>query len=406
MERPVATAPESVRFLVKLARGLHMYGTPSHRIEQLLEVATERLGIPSQFFSLPTVILAAFGAPEQGSTSLIRVEPGTVDLEKLVLLDDVMKLVLSGQLDVREAEARVDAIEAKPPQWGVLATIAAFAVSCCCAALFFRGSLQDVICAGAVGTVIAALSYVRYVRPGFQRVFQPTAAFLASFLATLAASRVDHVSASIVTIASLVVLLPGLALTMAMSELAAQSLVSGTVRLVNAAVVLLELSFGVAIGYAAAARLFDPIVGVEPPPLPAWTIGLALLIAPCTYTILFRAMPRDLVPILLAGLIGFAGDRLASAAITPEIGSFFGAFAVAIASNLHARWRDRPVAVTLVPGLLLLVPGSVGFRGALFVLEHDVVSGIEAAFRMLIVAAALVAGLLFANVMVPVRHTL
>jgi uncharacterized membrane protein YjjP (DUF1212 family) len=406
MDRPDAAAPEAVRFLVKLARGLHMYGTPSHRIEQLLEVATERLGIPSQFFSLPTVILASFGAPELRSTSLIRVQPGTVDLERLVLLDDVMKLVVNGELDVHEAEARVDAIEVQPSRWGAGATIAAFAVSCGCAALFFRGTLPDVLGAAAVGTVIAAVANVRRVHPGFRRVFEPTAAFLASFLALFASSRFDHLSSSVVTIASLVVLLPGLSLTMAMSELAAQSLVSGTVRLVNAAVVLLELSFGVALGYAAAARLFVPLIGVEPPPLPLWTVGLALLIAPCTYTILFRAMPRDLFPILVAGSIGFAGDHLASAAISPEIGSFFGAFAVAIASNLHARWRDRPVAVTLVPGLLLLVPGSVGFRGALFVLEHDVVSGIEAAFRMLIVAAAIVAGLLFANVMVPVRHTL
>jgi len=406
MDRPDPAPPDAARFLVKLAHGLHRYGTPSHRIEQLLEVATGRLGIPSQFFSLPTVILASFGAPEHGSTSLIRVEPGTVDLEKLVLLDDVMKDVLDGRLGVREAEARVDAIEAQPARWGAGATIAAFAVSCCCAALFFRGTVPDVVGAGAVGAIIASVSCLRHLRPGFQRVFQPTAAFLASFLATLAASRIDHLSASVVTIASLVVLLPGLALTMAMSELAAQSLVSGTVRLVNAAVVLLELSFGVALGYAAAARLFHPFVGVAPPPLPEWTIGLALLVAPCTYTILFRAMPRDLFPILCAGAIGFAGDRFASAALSPEIGSFFGAFAVAIASNLHARWRDRPVAVTLVPGILLLVPGSVGFRGALFVLEHDVVSGIEAAFRMLIVAAAIVAGLLFANVMVPVRHTL
>jgi len=406
MERPALDAPDAVRFLVKLARGLHLYGTPSHRIEQLLEVATARLGIPSQFFSLPTVILAAFGSPEHGSTSLIRVDPGTVDLEKLVLLDDVMKDVLDGRLGVREAEARVDAIEAQPPRWGAGATVAAFAISCCCAALFFGGTPQDVAGAGAVGAIIAGFSCLRRLRPAVQRIFQPTAAFLAAFLATFAASRVENLSASVVTLASLIVLLPGLALTMAMSELAAQSLVSGTVRLVNAAVVLLELAFGVAIGYAAAARLFAPVIGVAPAPLPDWTIGLALLVAPCTYTVLFRAMPRDLFPILCAGAIGFAGERFGSVAISPEIGAFFGAFAVAIASNLHARWRDRPVAVTLVPGILLLVPGSVGFRGALFVLEHDVVSGIEAAFRMLIVAAAIVAGLLFANVMVPARHTL
>jgi uncharacterized membrane protein YjjB (DUF3815 family) len=60
----------------------------------------------------------------------------------------------------------------------------------------------------------------------------------------------------------------------------------------------------------------------------------------------------------------------------------------------------------MVPGILFLVPGSVGFRSFASLLESDVVSGVETAFRMALVAIALVAGLLVANVVVPPRKAL
>ncbi len=409
---PTAPTTDAARLLVKLARGLHAYGTPAHRIESALEVATERLGLPSQFFSLPTVILAAFGAPEQRSPGLIRVQPGSVDLGELASLDEVLRGIVGGRLGIAEAEARIDAIEARPPRWGALPTIAAFALASACAARFFGGGGREIAVAALLGAGASALGFVQRVRPGFQRIFEAAAAFCVAFAAYGLARRVGGLSDYVVTVASLVVLLPGLSFTMAISELAAQSLVSGTVRLVSAAVVLVELAFGVALGRAASTACFGAVDSAAAPhaalaaALPEWTIALALVLAPCAFTVLFRAALRDLVPILCAGALGFAGDRLGSAAVGPELGAFFGAFAVALGSNVWARVVNRPVAVTLFPGLLLLVPGSVGFRGAMLMLERDVVSGVETAFKMVFVAAAIVAGMLFAHVMVPARRAL
>jgi uncharacterized membrane protein YjjP (DUF1212 family) len=420
-----AASSDAARLLVKLARGLHTYGTPAHRIESALEVATERFGLSSQFFSLPTVILAAFGPPELRSTGLIRVQPGSVDLGKLASLDEVLRGLVAGRLGVAEAEARIDAIEARAPRWGALLTIAAFALASACAARFFGGGVREIAAAALLGAGASALGFLQRVRPGFQRIFEAAAAFCVAFAAYGVARGFGGISDYVVTVASLVVLLPGLSFTMAISELAAQSLVSGTVRLVSAAVVLVELTFGVALGRAAGIACFGAVdaVGAEAAgraadaasltlaatpgaPLPEWTIVLALALAPCAFTVLFRAALRDLVPILVAGAIGFAGDRLGSAAVGPSLGVFFGAFAVALGSNVWARVINRPVAVTLFPGLLLLVPGSVGFRGAMLMLERDVVSGVETAFRMVFVAAAIVAGMLFAHVMVPARRAL
>ena len=88
----------------------------------------------------------------------------------------------------------------------------------------------------------------------------------------------------------------------------------------------------------------------------------------------------------------------------PELGIFAGAVTAGLASNLYARWRDRPSSVTLVPAVLLLVPGSVGFRSLALLLERHVVVGVESAFRMVIMLSALVGGLLIASVLAPARR--
>ena len=45
-------------------------------------------------------------------------------------------------------------------------------------------------------------------------------------------------------------------------------------------------------------------------PLPAWTEGLALVLSPFALAVLFRARPRDLGMILVAGVVTFGVARM------------------------------------------------------------------------------------------------
>jgi uncharacterized membrane protein YjjB (DUF3815 family) len=67
---------------------------------------------------------------------------------------------------------------------------------------------------------------------------------------------------------------------------------------------------------------------------------------------------------------------------------------------------QRPAQVVLVPAVLLLVPGSLGFRGMNAMLARDTVSGVDTMFAMFISATALVGGLLLANAIVSPRRVL
>ncbi|MBL8947073.1 MAG: threonine/serine exporter family protein, partial [Myxococcales bacterium] len=71
------------------------------------------------------------------------------------------------------------------------------------------------------------------------------------------------------------------------------------------------------------------------------------------------------------------------------------------ASNAYAWLRRRPGSTVLVPGILMLVPGSMGYRGLSEMMAREVLPGIATAVEMVLVAVSLVAGLLAANVVSP-----
>jgi uncharacterized membrane protein YjjB (DUF3815 family) len=146
-----------------------------------------------------------------------------------------------------------------------------------------------------------------------------------------------------------------------------------------------------------------PLV-VAPATLPAWSLWIALFTIPVAFRVLLRARPRDTIWIVLASLIGYGGSRAGAALLGAQLGAGVGALAVGVASNLYERVLKRPATVPLVPGVLLLVPGSIGFRSLALLLDQKVVGGVDAAFTTLLTATSLVAGLLLADVVLPARR--
>jgi uncharacterized membrane protein YjjB (DUF3815 family) len=284
-------------------------------------------------------------------------------------------------------------------------SIAVYAITAAAIVVFFGGSARDVAAAGSVGLLIGLLSLAMLRTTAKTQVFELVGAFVASFASGVASALVPGVSSAAVTVAALVVLLPGLSLTTAMFELATRMLIAGTARLMGAVIVLLELVIGVALGERAARELFAPHVEIVHP-LPSWAQWPALLAASVAVTVVVQAERRALPWVVLACAVGYTGAREGAIVLGPEIGVLAGAFALGILCNLYARTFDRPAQVLLVPALLVIVPGSVGFRGMSSLLGHDIVTGVETTFAMFVVAMAIVAGLLVANATLSPRRVL
>ncbi|MDY7229052.1 threonine/serine exporter family protein [Hyalangium sp. s54d21] len=396
----------AVAFTLRLGQALHRYGTPAHRLEEQMRQVSERLGLEARFFSTPTSIFASFGPPEALRTSLIRTEPGAMDLERLTLLDALALEVIQGKLTPEAGAARVEAILAAPTRYGPLITLLCWTVGAAAAARLFGGGPREMGVAALSSLLIGVLEQLTRARPTTARVLEPVAALLASALAVTAASIIGPLSVQVATLSGLIVLLPGLGLTVALNELATRNLISGSSRLIGAAMVFLQLAFGVALGGKLAELLPPALPLPAPEPLPLWTALVALAVAALAVTVLFRARPQDAVWIILLGGLAFGGARFGAQGLGPELGAFVGALLLGMASNALARLRNRPSVVTIVPGMMLLVPGSLGFRSLESLLARDVLAGVGTAFSMVMVAVAIAAGLLIANALVPSRRVL
>ena len=89
------------------------------------------------------------------------------------------------------------------------------------------------------------------------------------------------------------------------------------------------------------------------------------------------------------------------------VGIFLSALVLTAAGNAFARWANRPGALIRVPGILMLVPGSTSLRGLLtLVQQQDVGVGQSALLAVTNVVMALIAGLLFGNLLISSRKNL
>jgi len=401
-----AGSPARLDLLIALGRAMHEAGFPTPELEESLGRVARRLGVQAQFFSTPTSLFFAFGHGAAQSTHLERVEPAGVDLGLVAAIDELIDRLADGSLASDQALAALGEIHHRPtpyPRWlGRLS----WGVSSAATAIFLGGDWHDVAIGGAIGFAIGLAAATLESRPRAARVFEPAAAAFAAFVATSAAVLWPSVSTYIATLAGIIFLIPGYTLTVALAELAQRHLSAGTARFASALVVFLTLTFGTALGSRLAELVFGAPPTVAPGALEPWLEWLALGLAPLALTVLFRA-PLSAVPwIVGTGALGYQAARLGGGLFSPELGMFLGALAIGLASRIFARVTGRPAELPLVPSILLLVPGSIGYRSLASLLQHDVVLGIETAFRMILIAVSLVAGLLLAAAVGPERrHT-
>lgn len=419
MNAPVLTSQATYEaqagFVAELASRLHAYGTTAQRLEGAVEGVAHRLGLDCEVWSNPTGLILSFADPvrgqQNGITRVIRLEPGEQNLGRLAATDAIAEDVLAGKLDPAAGHLALLALDRPPSRRASVLSALSFGLSAAAVAGLLGSGVADVVTSGAIGLVIGVLYVLAANRPRLTEALEAIAALVATLLAAAVATFVEPLSLKTVIVASLIVLMPGLMLTNAVSELSSQQLVSGTARFAGAMMILLKLTFGtVAAMHGVRLLGWTPM---EAAPVPPTLLGeiAALLVAAYAFAVLFRASGRDYPLVMASVLFGYAltrlgGEWLGLASDGFAGGAFLAGMGVAAASNLYGRIANRPGALVRVPGIILLVPGSVGFRSLGFVMERDVFLGLDTAFALVSALIALVAGLLFGNLLVPSRRNI
>jgi uncharacterized membrane protein YjjP (DUF1212 family) len=400
----VADLDERKLLVLRLGEVAHRFGCSSPRVEELMAVVAERIGLQGQFFDQPTSLLAAFGRAPAQTTVLLRFEPGEVDLEKRWQLDATVEQLLDGRIRPRAALRELERIEGAPPRFGPLLSVVSGTLASAATARFFGGGAADLAAAALCGTVVGLIALAAVRSPALGRLQRIASAAVVSLLAVCFSAWIAPLSTYTVTVSGLIWLLPGLTLATAVSELALRHLSAGTARLMSSLLAFLELGFGAALGRVAGDALTEGIPPVPPAMTSTWTLALALCTFPLAFTVLLRARPQDLGWIAASTTLAFVGARWGATALGPELGAFLGALLVGLGSNVYARRFERPSAVPMLPGILMLVPGSLGFQSLSSLIERDVLSGIGTAFTVGLVAVSLVTGLFVAGALFPPRR--
>lgn len=399
-----ATQVEGERLVLELGQALHRYGTPAHRIELILERLSSKLGLQGQFFAVPTAIIASFGQLGEQRGGMVRLDPGGVDLGKLARLDEEIKGLVSAEQTPHQGLEEIHRIAAEQSLYPGWLSLCCFGIASAAAARFFGGGWIEIAVSLVIGLVLGLLAQL--AERGTRRyVLVPVAAAIGAALAYSGQWLVGPYRVDVVTIAGLLYLLPGLTLTIAITELSTRHLVAGTARLTMAILVLLEMAFGVAIG--SRISLLGPSVAAPVvAELPMVTDVVALVAAALSYLVLFRARFKDALWIVAACGIAYYGARFGSQWLGPQLGGWIGALVVGLACNAYARLLDRPPTVPLVPAILLLVPGSIGLRSVTWLLQDETVKAVDAAFEMALVGMALAVGMLVANLVLSPKRDL
>jgi len=407
-----------VAFLVELAARLHKYGAASPRLEMAVSGSAQRIGLHADVWSSPTAIIISFSDLGHGEearlaqvTQVIRLLPGDVNLDKLCRADEIADRVTAGELDLREGFRLLRALELPDTPRQQAGVIISYGLSAAAIdALFLHSSWVDLCVAGLVGLVIGTITILAGTRPRLQVASDAICAMVATLITIVFSAFVAPLAIKSVVLAGLIVLMPGMSLTTAVREISSQHLVAGMARMGGAMATLLKLTFG-----TVAATQICAVLGIEPrdfalPALPGWMDYPALLVGAVAFAMLFRAAWRDWPAVIAAVILGYLATRLGGALPIHLNGATFGVFLggllLSALANVYARYAGRPGAVIREPGILLLVPGSVGFRSVSYLLERNASLGFDSTVLLVTILISLVAGLMFGELLIAPRRSL
>lgn len=398
--RPVEDSESALALLLSAARGAQACGYGAEDTERLVGELAAQLGLSDvQVSSLPTQLQLAIGIPGQQRIVLLRTRPMPVDLDRIVRLDAVAREVMAGGISPREASVRIDAIGRSTPPYRAWLMVPAYCVAAMGATLIFGEDLPELVAAGVAGLGVGVVALLRRRVRELDLTAELLAAALAGFICQTASARIWPLDPRVATLAAVVVLLPGFVLTQAVRELQTRNLLSGLAGLGAAAMTFLALVIGGVLGGRLGVRAWGPARVPEGEDLPAYLLLLGAAALGLAAVVILRAPRRDAPIVVGAAVLSAAVSNAVAGWSGSAFGAFVGALVIGLAAHVVSRLWRRPVWLVTAPGVLVLVPGSVGYRSLLNLMDRDVATSIETGFQMVLTALAIVFGLLMADVL-------
>ncbi|KAJ2125959.1 pheromone-regulated protein prm10 [Coemansia sp. RSA 720] len=357
------------RFIFLVAQAMMQFGAPLHHLEDNLTRISRQLRIAATFTTMPGLVLISIedAATFTTETKIIRC-PNGYDMHRLDLTDRVVRMVGKEGMSVEEGTRQLDDILGMGPlfawywqllDWG----LASWSVCL----LAFHGSWIDSVAAFVLGLVAGSLNLVASRLKGYTNLFEASVSILCGFVVSALGKWLCFPA---VTLSATVVLLPGLVLTTGAIELAARNMHAGTIRVGYALMLAFIIAFGIHLGNNAYVEIFSAPNRASNmdlavcAPVSMWWWWLAFPVSILSICLLINVHPRDWpVCVVAAGAMFAVFWTLVIHLQLETIGPVVSAFVLGLIGNVWGRLLRRNAYSIMLPGIMLLVPGSVGVRG-------------------------------------------
>jgi len=388
---------EAFHFIKKVALTAHKYGSASGRLESFLKGLSNKMGYEGVFKSTP--IELTLGLREGHDTpqriEFIVTQPPDIDLDKLARLGELLNEIETGSLSLTEAYARIDAIDQVPVPWGKFASMLGYVLTGLGLAPLLGAGWIDTIFATVFSILVYGLVLISARLGTIAMVWMPfSTALITAFLVTLVKYWFPELNQVLVILSAVAIILPGYSISLGAGELVAQRILSGMSNLMSGLITLFKQIAGAVLGIGIANH-FVTIVAVDParPVDQIWLLLLFPLLL-VGLSLAFQIARRDLPWAVFVSGLAYLGVLAGSSLLDSNLGNLLGTIVAVVVANVWSKQTGRPTSIVLIPAIVLLVSGTIGFRGLASMVQGELLLGLQQFFRMFIVAMTIVVGIM------------
>jgi uncharacterized membrane protein YjjP (DUF1212 family) len=388
---------EAWRFILKVGVTAHKYGSTSTRLEYFLSSLSNGMGFQGVFKATPVEIV--FGLRETPDSpqriEVMATPPPAIDLDKLARLGELLNEIKEGSLSVSDAYDRIDQIDQVPPPWGKFASLLGYVFTGLGLAPLLGAGWTDTFVATVFSILVYGMVLLSARMGAITMSWMPlSTALITGFLATLVKYWVSDLNLVLVILSAVAIILPGYSISLGAGELVAQHVLSGVSNLMSGLITLIKQIAGAIIGISIAS-LFVTTAATEPetPVNQMWVMLLFPLLL-VGLGLAFQVSRRDFPWSVLLSGIAFLGVLGGTSLMDSNLGNLLGTIIAVVLANLWSRKTGRPTSIVLIPAIVMLVSGTIGFRGLAAMAEGELLLGVQQFLQMFIVAITILAGIL------------
>ncbi|WP_281614427.1 threonine/serine exporter family protein [Flammeovirga sp. SubArs3] len=356
---------EKYKLIVKIGNALHKFGCSSLRVETYIQDVAKHIGVEVSCQVTTNTLNYQIEDPETNERQVILqyIPLGSNDLGKLADLHKRLRQAFKDDHDYETITKNIDEVMVSKKLYGELLLAFAYTVIPPSFLALIGGSTITLLFSFLMGF----LGYVITKAVGKFNTSKYTlefyTAFICSMMGCLCKCFIPELDVIELSLASVILYVPGLTISIALEEISFNQFNSGTGFLFNAVMIFLKLFIGVYLGMSVGNYLFDLPEDIYVNEIPKWGHYIALPFLSIGLGIVFNTKFKDMMIGLVLAAIAFWGPMVFTNNLGWIFGTFISAFLITFLSIVVSRWRDVPPSVYLLQGIVILVPGSRLFMG-------------------------------------------